>query len=303
VNTPETWAAGSVIRPESEITGILEVGAAFLIFMEGAIYRIDGTDPTTWTLTRAEATGLGLPATASHTLMELEGVAVYLSNKGLAVYEGSRPRTISDAVKNEEDSTRNLIPTNSTMWEGAFLLVVGDAIWVFYRSTSGLDGCDRAMAYDYRRDTWSGPWTFAEPYTCGSCDGTLTGDLALPYLGGAYGHVWRQLDHTDAAPFTMLLRSKTFDCAREAVDKVVIEMRATYKAAAATSITMRLFRESETTACVTVVHTVAAAGEGVISKRVPHLRGRDFYMELESSDGVYVEFGGCEFDYFFVPTR
>jgi hypothetical protein len=303
VNTPETWPDENQIRPDKEVTGLLEVGAVQLIFMEQSIYRIDGTDPTTWTLTSASANGLGLPSNASNTLMELEGVATYLSDKGLAVYEGSHPRTISDDVKNLENATANLIPLDSGVWDGAFTMVVGDYIWLLYKSVSTVDGCDRAMTYDYRRGLWSGPWTFDSPVTCGACDPTNDGDEALPYLGGYSGAVLRQSAHEDnGVPFRMLFRSKTFDCAREAVDKQVIDLRATYKAAAATTITMRLYREGAVFAAVTTTFTVAA-GEGVIQKRVPHVRGRDFYIELESSDDVYVEFSGCEFDYFFVRLR
>ena len=68
------------------------------------------TDPTTWTIARGTAEGLGLPDGAAGTLRELEGIVVYVSQSGLTVFDGSRPRVISDAVKDRMQGCRNYVP-------------------------------------------------------------------------------------------------------------------------------------------------------------------------------------------------
>lgn len=303
--TPETWNSASLISPGGVFTGLLEIGSVMLLYQDDDIFRIDGTDPTTWEVTKATAKGLGLPAAASGTLIAVEDVATYLSPRGLTVYDGTRPRPLSDPIKHEEDSTKNLIPTDADLYDESFLMVVGDEIRVFYKSASSVDGNDRAVVYDYRRGIWSGPWTFAEPVVAGTYDPSNTGNAALPYLVSYAGQVLRQNTAYDdnGTDFLTKLRTRTFDCGREAIDKVVITMRVAYKTAGATSLTVSLYREDDASPACTVTHTVTGAEEDVITKRVPHVRGRDFYIEVSATDDVYFEIGGAEFDYFFVELR
>lgn len=301
-----TWNSASVYRPGGQFTGLIELASGVMgMFQANDIYRIDGTDPTTWTPTKAKSRGLGLPIEAADTLVDVEGVIVYLSHRGLAVYDGAQPRVIGDQLKNDEDSELCFMPTDPGRWDGAFSLLVRDHIMLFCKSISTAVGCDMALLYDFRKSVWAGVFYYADGFTSGTCEMTNDGNAALMHLGCIDGQIRRENGDydDDGTPFTMTLRSRTFDCGREAMDKQVIEMRATYKAAGATAFTMNLYREDETAPIATVTHTISGAEEDVVSKRVQHNRGRDFFIELLSTDDVYLEFGGVEFDYFFVALR
>lgn len=303
--TPGTWNSASVWRPGGKFTGILEVAGVLLAFQEDRIMRIDGTDPTTWATTRASAEGLGLPFGAAATLRELEGVAVYLSQTGLTVFDGSRPRVISNAVKSREQACRNFIPLTADAWEGSFLEVWRDFLLVFYKSDGSDTGCNRVLLYDFRRSIFAGVWELPEPVTCSSCDETGDGVAAALMLGTVSGNILRENDIflDNGVEFEFGVKSKVYDCGREAIDKQVIEMRAPYYAGGPTTLTMSLYREGDITPCATVAHAIAAEGEGVIVKRVHHIRGRDFRVEFSQTDDVYLEVNGDEFDYFFAARR
>lgn len=303
--TPGTWNAASIWRPGGKFTGILEVAGVLLAFQEERIMRIDGTDPTTWSTARASAEGLGLPAGAAHTLRELEGVAVYLSQTGLTVFDGSRPRVISNTVKSREQACRNFVPLTVGEWDGSFLEVWRDFLLVFYKADGTDTGCNRVLLYDFRRSIFSGVWELPEPVTCSSCDETGDGVTAALLLGTVSGNILRENDlfSDNGVAFEFGVKSKVYDCGREAIDKHVIEMRALYYAGGPTTLTMSLYRENDLTPSATVDHVIAAEGEGVIIKRVHHIRGRDFRIEFSQTDDVYLEVNGNEFDYFFAARR
>ncbi len=303
IRTPATWDAANVTYGEDPFTGIIAIGSVMVLLQEKRLLRIDGTDPTTWNVTEATANGLGMPWSARDSLLEIEGVIAYLSKSGVTVYDGTRPRPISDALKNDEDSTRNYAPVTPGMWGGAFIVEKGDHLIIAYDSDGTHAGCDRAVLYDFRSDAWMGPWEFPEVVTCASYEPTNSGAGGRLYFGCASGNLLAEgTTFLDAAAYATLFRSKTFDCGREAVDKHVIEMRCSYYAAAATTLTFSLYREDEATP-VTTTTVAVAAGRDVITKRVPHIRGRDFYMEVSQTDDVYFEVTGLEFDYFFVRLR
>ena len=303
--TPGTWASSNVWRPGGKFTGIIEVAGVLLALQEDRIMRIDGTDPTTWSTARASAEGLGLPVGAAHTLRELEGVAVYLSQTGLTVFDGSRPRVISNAVKSREQACRNFIPLTADEWDGSFLEVWRDFLLVFYKSDGADTGCNRVLLYDFRRSIFAGVWELPEPVTCSSCDETSDGVAAALLLGTVSGNILRENDLflDDGVEFEFGVKSKVYDCGRESIDKQVIEMRAPYYAGGPTTLTMSLYREGDITPCATVAHAITAEGEGVIVKRVHHIRGRDFRIEFSQTDDVYLEVNGNEFDYFFAARR
>jgi hypothetical protein len=303
--TPGTWNSANVWRPGGRFTGIVEIAGVLLAFQEERIMRVDGTDPTTWSTVRASAEGLGLPLGASATLRELEGVAVYLSQTGLTVFDGSRPRVISNAVKSREQACRNFIPLTADEWDGSFIDVWRDFLLVFYKSDGSDTGCNRVLLYDFRRSIFAGVWELPEPVTCSSCDETGDGVAAALLLGTVSGNILRENDLflDNGVAFEFGAKSKVYDCGREAIDKQVIEMRAPYYAGGPTTLTMSLYREGDVTPCATVAHGITAEGEGVIVKRVHHMRGRDFRVEFSQTDDVYLEVNGNEFDYFFAARR
>lgn len=303
--TPGTWAGANIWAPGGAFTGIIEIQGVLVCEQPTRTMRIDGTDPATWTTARASAEGVGLPVGATRTLRELEGIAVYLSRAGVTTYDGYAPSVLSNPIKNRQDGSANFVPLTDDMWTGSFSLVWNDYIMFFYRSGAGVTGCDRAILYDFRASVWSGVWEFAVPVNCAVCDAAEEGPGGRLTLGLVTGDVVQEAPSgcSAADTFDFTLRSRTFDCARPMLDKQVIEMRCRYYAPAATSITFSLYREGESTPIETVTHTVAAAGPGVIAKRVRHFRGTDFYFTVETSDGVHTEIAGLEFDYFFVKAR
>jgi len=299
--TPGTWAAANVWRPGGRFTGLIEIQGVLIAMQEERILRIDGTDPTTWETSRAMAEGLGLPHDAQDSLRELEGIAVYLSQSGLTVYDGSRPRVISNAVKCREQACRNFIPLTVDEWEGSFTELWGDFLLVFYRSDSGLTGCDRVLLYDFRRSIFAGVWLLPTPVIGSLCDETSDGDAARLILVTASGDLFRENDsYLDAGePFEFKVRTKVYDFGRETLDKQVIEMRSRYYAGGATTLGMSLFKENDTgTPVISVTHTITGEGEGTIIKRVPHVRGYDFFVEFSQTDDVYLEVSGSELDAF-----
>lgn len=304
--TPGTWNSASVWRPGGRFTGIIEIQGVLVALQEGRILRIDGTDPTTWEGSRAMAEGLGLPEGASGSLRELEGVALYVSQTGLTIYDGSRPRVLSNTVKTREQACRNYVPLNADEWEGAFTDVWRDYIMVFYRSGAGLTGCDRVLLYDFRRSIFAGVWDLAEPVTCSSCEEAEDGVAASLILGTVSGNLLRENDvfTDDGATYEFLLRTKVYDFGRETLDKQIIEMRSRYYAGSPTTLNMSLYRESDhTTPVTTIALAIAAEGEGTLIKRVPHYRGTDFFVEFSQTDDVYLEVAGSELDAFFAARR
>lgn len=303
--TPGTWNAASVWRPGGAFTGLIEISGVMVALQETRIMRIDGTDPDTWQASRAAAEGLGLPSGAVDTLRELEGVVVYLSQTGLTTYDGSRPRVISNAVKDAGQACRNYIPLTYDEWSGAFIETWRDFIILFYKSDGTVNGCDRALLYDFRRSIWAGVWEFSEGVTCASCDETSADEDALLILGTYAGNLLRESESfaDNGTPFEFLLRTKVYDCGRQAIDKQAIEMRVQYLVSDASDITVDFFREDDLEPVTTVTHSSTAHEEDVITKRIPHVRGRDFYMEVSQTADVYLEVSGNEFDYFFVARR
>ena len=316
-----SWASGSpatdnmLSAPEGgEFTALVEVGRVMVLAQANRFLRIDGSDPATWEVTKVESEGLGCASGASSTARELEGIVLCLSQRGLAVFDGTRPRIISDAVKNETDASANLIPLTPASWLGSFTVVDGDHIILFYRSADATDGCDRAIVYDYRRGVWSGPWTFTEEVTCGlgeyvACIRPQT----APAVDYSVIKKRSALFTDDDETYEYRVRTRTFTCGREAIDKQVITMRATYKTTGTFDTeavgyvscepTLKLYREDETTAVETKTVSVDASVSDVIEKRCHHRRGRDFHLEFSDESPHGLELAGAEFDYFFVAVR
>jgi len=186
-------------------------------------------------------------------------------------------------------------------WEGSFTELWGDFLLVFYRSDSGLTGCDRVLLYDFRRSIFAGVWLLPTPVIGSLCDETSDGDAARLILVTASGDLFRENDsYLDAGePFEFKVRTKVYDFGRETLDKQVIEMRSRYYAGGATTLGMSLFKENDTgTPVISVTHTITGEGEGTIIKRVPHVRGYDFFVEFSQTDDVYLEVSGSELDAF-----
>ena len=320
VGDPTTWESGSpatenlVSAPGQEFTALVEIGRTMVLMQADRFFRIDGSDSETWELSKVESEGLGCVPSASGTARELEGIVIGLSKRGLAVFDGTRPRIISDAVKNETDTSANLVPLTEATWEGAFTIVDGDHLILFYRSADATSGCDRAIVYDYRRGVWSGPWTFDEEVTAGfgeylACIRTPAAP-ATPY---AVIKKRTALFTDDDETYEFRVRTRTFTCGREAIDKQVITMRATYKTTGtfdpeavgyqSCEPTLELYREDETTAVESKTVSVDASVSDVLEKRCHHRRGRDFYLEFSDESPHGLELAGAEFDYFFVEVR
>ena len=136
------------------IMNMIEFGQVFLVYHADRFLRVDGTNPSTWQVTPIEADDIGL--VAEYTLDKANGIPLWLSAKGVAYYDGSRPNTISWPVA-------DIVPDEPAYWLDCIGKVFGNWYMLFYNSDGGMDqdaqpGCDRVLIYNFRNNTWDGPW-------------------------------------------------------------------------------------------------------------------------------------------------
>lgn len=297
---PTTWNAVSAGSPGGVLVAMGEVGQSFIIATDELLYRIDGTDPTTWQVMPVPSDGLGCRAADTFTVVE--GAAVYWSSRGVAVYDGTRPQPLSDLVFDPNDLTRGAFPTNPATYGAMFSLTTGDHLFICYSSDDDATRCNSAMVYDFRMKAWGGPYIYDEPLYCGMAS-LRDPDGSVPRFGSE-GFIMRETSVDAAADAegpvapAMLVKFIAIDGARPLMDKVFAECRVGVNALEPCDVTVWFVVDGE--AVAERVYSVPA-GESVIRKRVEGARGKTGNVVVET-------LGQCEIfavgaDCFFVQAR
>jgi hypothetical protein len=300
--TPATWTATDVYSPGGRFIACGEVGDAFLAVTDEMCYRIDGSDPTTWDANPVQSDGLGCRAPRTFTV--IEGIAVWWSVRGLAYFDGTRPKLLSEFIYDSKESDRCLVVTDIDCWPKMFAVNTGDHYVLYFPSEAAHD-CDRAMVLDFRMQAWGGPYKFGFEATCG--DANLRDDpIAVPILAtSAKVLIEDATVYTDdSAAYTTLVRGRTHDGARRMLDKLYIDMRAVLNLGATNDVTFRFVAEDESSARsgATVTSSVAT-GEATLRKRLPNVRAESGFMEVEMTGNTWLEVVALAADLFFCRVR
>lgn len=290
------WDSGDVYSPGGTFTALLEVASTMCLFTVEGIYRIDGSDPQTWRVEPAPSDGLGCIAPA--TICAIEGTAVYLSPRGVAFYDGTRPRLLSVDQFDERDSDSNIIDVSSD----SFAMTTGDHYWLV---TPG--EVTQAAVFDFVLNAWGGPYHLGFHATCGTTAMRGSDRAKAPTFGLADGAVATSDDgtYTDLGePFTMLARFKTVDAARPLMDKVFDEVRLGYECSGEADVSVRMHFEldGQVRNRAEVTRQVGAGGD-LIRKRIDNARARSGYIEVETDAQARFEVLAVGCDLFFPKAR
>lgn len=323
-----TWDAGAVLYGEGQhFRALAEMGDVFVLAQTDQLWRIDGTTPASWRVTKVPSDGIG--CVAQETMKVLHGVCVFLSAEGVAYFDGTRPRIISGPVK-------DFMPTKPDFWMESFAVVDGERYILFLSSSGGMArnapvGCDYALAWNFRKNTWEGPWRFANRYTVGTMLTAATPQLTDPVVdviprmmlgghGAAYagqeGWVWTQsfddlgrqrfVDGTiggDAAPYSLDVTTRAYSPGTSGVlsdqDEQAREIRVAYRAYADTQITVNLHTEGDATSPIQSHVRNVSAGEGVLTAAVHNLpRRRNFFAKVSASVPADLEIRSVAVDFY-----
>jgi len=298
---PSDWAgdgSGVYVSRSGYFTACIEMGDSFILFEEDRMWRIDGTDPDTWTVSGISSNGIG--CVAPETLKVVEGVAIFLSKQGVAYYDGSRPRILSTNVE-------GYLPLDDSVWDDSFAVVTRDWYMLFYPNSSISNGCDRALVYDYRLNAWGGPWTFATGLVQGVCSFGQSGTSGRIYLTDyAKRIVHENTTHDDnGAAFGVKIRGRGMTGERAAIDKILKELRVLYETSAAGTVSAYIVAEDESSARsgMTKAATISGAMTDVISLRLSNSRCTEWAVEIATVSKIGLEVRKVEVDYFFVQKH
>lgn len=299
------WSGIGAIVPGGEFTAMIEVGRTMVLAQAERMFRIDGTDPTTWNVVSASAEGLG--CIAPNSICEVEGVVVYYSPRGLAFFDGAKARPLSDQVFDANDPSRSLLPTDLARGKRVFTVVTQDHVLVFYPSSVAVSGCDRALAYNFRRDTWGGPYTLGAPATCGDCELAADGAGRSVHLGTADGHVMREYDgyQDNGVGYTFKVRTRDYHFGTVTLDKVYREARIAYEVGAASEVTVKLLCDDEASPREGASRTFTEQ-PGNDARRVAiraGVRARKAALQVEHSANCSFELAEEQVDAFFCRLR
>jgi hypothetical protein len=280
--TPATWGGTSMASPGGAFVTGGEVGDMFVAVTDGIIYRIDGSDPTAWRMNPVQSDGLGCRARL--TFAVVGGMALWWSAKGLVYFDGTRPKLLSELIYDPSDAAHSLIPNDPACWDKMFAITTGTQYILCFPSEAAHE-CDRAIVYDFSLNAFGGPYMFGFEATCGHVETRGTGDAMLVTLGTTGSVLIEDTDaFTDAGtPYTMRVRFRKQDGGSPLRDWLFNKMRFLYTAAASAAITLRFVAEGEASprSGATVTATVPA-GEDVLMKRLPNVRARAGYIEVEA---------------------
>ncbi|MDA3937463.1 MAG: hypothetical protein PF636_11540 [Actinomycetota bacterium] len=288
---PTTFGVESVWQPGGFFTAIGEMGDMFLIAQYDKLYRIIGTNPSTWSIRLIPSDGIGV--TAAYTLQIIDGVAIFLSKYGLAYYDGNgRPRIVSDPVA-------DYIPSDPANWMEAFAIIDDTRYMLFYSSDGGMDqgtvpGCDRVIVWDFREDSWEGPYEI--PRCQHGCVQVGNHEEQI-FIGGKDGNI-RTYNTTfldNAAAYDMEVTFRAFEGSDPTQDYQARELRLFYESGGAQDIVLSLFREDEATAVKSKTFTVAS-GTGMLKMAIPMSRGRLFTPKMTNTADESLKIRAVELD-------
>lgn len=278
------WADGDVASPGGNLIALADTGDEIVMWTKDCLYRITGTDPKTWQMKKVKSNGLGCVSAA--TVQVIEGIPVYQSPRGIAYFDGTSPKLLSDDVCDLQQPGKSLVPTDGT---GTFALQTGDHYMLFF-------GGNKAIVHDFRMRAWGGPYEFAFTPIAGTSN-TAHPALVRPLLITDDSKLVRE----DLAVFTdlgevyeMYGHLKTIDGARPSRDKVFIDSALGIIASGAGEIMFGILCDGETGLRDRAYATKAfVAGDNLLRNRLPNVRAKTaipfFDCSCDCDVAVYVE--------------
>ena len=293
----DVWSPGGVFRQ------MADTGDTFLAFTDETMYRIDGSDPLTWIARKVQSNGLS--CVAADTVEVIEGIAVYQSPRGIAYFDGTKPKLLSDLVFDSMRPDISLVPVTDMH---SFATQTGEFYMLFY-GVDGADGASKVVVYDFRLQAWGGPFELDESLVVTCCAPSVLRDAkaAVPTLATVDGLIVVEDPdiYTDlGAVYQSDIACKTIDGARRSLDKIFSDMRCVVRCEADTEITFGMLFEDETTPREGAYSTITlSAGEHAIRKRLMDVRATTGTPFMQTSAESDVELVTLSVDLFFPQPR
>ena len=298
---PSKWGGLSVYSPGGEFIALCDTGEILCAFTRDVLYRIDGTDPSTWQARGVASDGLGCIAAGS--VQVIEGIPVWLSPRGVAYFDGTRPKVLSTPVSGDVAA---FTPAATAAQTGEHYLL--------YEGT-------HAILYDFRMSAWGSPFDFQEFSVLATSSHlrnalsrviTMIADVNVRGEDGeitstAWKIVQQATDFTDLGrPYTFLVCSKTIDAARRTRDKIFHTAMAAVIAVTGATFSVGFQPEVNRADFAEDIYTVPAEAGGntfVVRDRLPNIRANDGFVYVSSDDVHDVAVGALGADLFFASPR
>lgn len=144
-DTPNNSGAINIPGGKGDIgTGIYSLNNSLYVFQHNAIWRLYGNSPANFEL-RNISNEIGL--TNRKTLVEWNDILIFLSRKGIQLFDGSNLRNITEGVINTTiNSFANFSSPSSTLWGNRYVLSY---------TPSGSSVNSKTLVYDLARGTFS----------------------------------------------------------------------------------------------------------------------------------------------------
>ena len=289
------WPDGALMSPGGEFTALADTGDTFCAFTRDFLYRIDGTDSATWQTRKVQSDGLG--CIAPRSMLVIEGVPVWLSPRGLAYFDGTRPKPLSTDVFDSQRPAVSIVPRDPT---GVFAVQTGELYVLVYPVGNHSESC----VYDFRLTAWGGPYVHGFKALCGSTHLATPGSV-LPTLVTA-AKVLREFDGytDDGVPYLFEADCRTIDGARPLGDKIFNDVRAGVTLGAPAEVTLSFIAEKEATARSGASKAYSLpAGESLIRKRLPNMRAKSGFDRVSSMCECSLDVYAMGVELFFCVTR
>lgn len=138
--------AGAIIIPSGDGdkgTGLYSLNNALYVFQRRAIWRLYGTSPANFEL-RNVTNEIGM--INKRTLVEWNDLLIFLSDKGVYMFDGSNLQNVTDGVLNKLiDSWANKTTPAATLWGNRYILSY---------TTTGASANNEAIFIDLTRQIW-----------------------------------------------------------------------------------------------------------------------------------------------------
>ena len=292
------WPDGALMSPGGEFTALADTGDTFCAFTRDFLYRIDGTDSATWQTRKVQSDGLG--CIAPRSMQVIEGVPVWLSPRGLAYFDGTRPKPLSTDVFDSQRPQVSLVPSDpNPAW--TFSYQTGE-LYVLVFSPDGTHS--EAVVYDFRLTAWGGPYVYGFLGVCAAHHLAFP-STARPVIATATGLVREGDIYTDlGAPYLFEADSRTIDGARPLGDKTFNDARAGVTLGAPAEVTLSFLAEKEAVPRSGASKAYSLpAGESLIRKRLPNVRSRSGFDRVSSMCACSLDVYAMGVDLFFNVTR
>lgn len=173
--------AGAIIIPSGKGdtgTGLYSLNNSLFVFQRRAIWRVYGNSPANFEL-RNVTNEIGM--IDKRTLVEWNDVLVFLSDKGVYLFDGSNLRNITDGVINNTlNSWANKTSPAATLWENRYLIS---------NTPAGGSSNSEGYCYDLTRGVWGKVEGVSAGYWSNWNGGSDTGQVY--FISSNQGSIYR----------------------------------------------------------------------------------------------------------------